>query len=130
MKKKPQGRIVCRHRFVRNVDRIRGYDKMKFFSVDGAFYRFMSTLWDVIKLNFLWILFSLPIVTFGAATVAAFSVTNKMVEDKEGYVAHQFVKAFRENWRQGIPLGLLFLFTSNVVYLDNELYRVPDSMAA
>lgn len=102
---------------------------MKFFSVDGAFYRFMSTLWDVIKLNFLWILFSLPIVTFGAATVAAFSVTNKMAEDKEGYVARQFVKAFRENWKQGIPLGLLFLFTCYVVYLDFELFRVTDSLA-
>lgn len=89
----------------------------------------MSTLWDVIKLNFLWILFSLPIVTFGAATVAAFSVTNKMAEDKEGYVARQFVKAFRENWKQGIPMGLLFLFTCYVVYLDFELFRVTDSLA-
>lgn len=89
----------------------------------------MSTLWDVIKLNFLWILFSLPIITFGAATVAAFSVTNKMAEDKEGYVAHQFVKAFRENWKQGIPMGLLFLFTCYVVYLDFELFRVTDSLA-
>ena len=91
---------------------------MKFFSVDGAFYRFMSSLWDVVKLNFLWILFSLPVITFGAATVAAFSVTHKMAEDREGYVGRQFLKAFRENWKQGIPLGLLFLFFCYVVYLD------------
>lgn len=41
---------------------------MKFFSVDGGLYKFISRLWDVIKLNFLWLLFSLPIVTMGAAT--------------------------------------------------------------
>ncbi len=101
---------------------------MKFFSVDSPFYKFMATLWEVIKLNLLWLLFSLPIVTFGGATVAAFSVTNKMAEDKEGYVGRQFVKAFKDNWKQGIPLGLLFLLACYVVYLDFELQRVTESM--
>lgn len=96
---------------------------MKFFSVDGGLYKFISRLWDVIKLNFLWLLFSLPIVTMGAATVAAYSVTLKMVDDAEGYVARQFVKAFKENLKQGIPLGLIFLFCSYVVYLDFELFQ-------
>lgn len=96
---------------------------MKFFSVDGALYKFLSRLWDMIKLNFLWLLFSLPIVTMGAATVAAYSVTLKMVDESEGYVARQFIKAFKENWKQGIPLGLLAIFCSYVVYLDFELFN-------
>lgn len=74
----------------------------------------------------MWLLFSLPIVTVGAATVAAYSVTLKMVDEQEGYVARQFVKAFKENWRQGIPMGLLALFCSYVVYLDFELQRVME----
>lgn len=97
---------------------------MRFFSVDGPLYKFLSTLWDVVVLNVLWILCSIPIVTMGAATVAVFSVTLKMVEDQEGYVARQFFKAFKQNLKQGIPLGLLFLFCCYVVYLDFELYRV------
>lgn len=99
---------------------------MKFFSVDGALYKFLSRLWDMVKLNFMWLLFSLPIVTVGAATVAAYSVTLKMVDEQEGYVARQFVKAFKENWRQGIPMGLLALFCSYAVYLDFELQRVAE----
>lgn len=99
---------------------------MKFFSVDGALYKFLTRLWDMIKLNFMWLLFSLPVVTVGAATVAAYSVTLKMVDEQEGYVARQFVKAFKENWRQGIPMGLLALFCSYVVYLDFELQRVME----
>ncbi|MDE5802781.1 MAG: DUF624 domain-containing protein [Lachnospiraceae bacterium] len=99
---------------------------MKFFSVDGALYKFLTRLWDMIKLNFMWLLFSLPVVTMGAATVAAYSVTLKMVDEQEGYVARQFVKAFKENWRQGIPMGLLALFCSYVVYLDFELQRVME----
>lgn len=99
---------------------------MKFFSVDGALYKFLTRLWDMIKLNLMWLLFSLPVVTVGAATVAAYSVTLKMVDEHEGYVARQFVKAFKENWRQGIPMGLLALFCSYVVYLDFELQRVME----
>lgn len=99
---------------------------MKFFSVDGALYKFLSRLWDMIKLNFMWLLFSLPIVTVGAATVAAYTVTLKMVDEQEGYVARQFVRAFKENWRQGIPMGLLALFCSYAVYLDFELQRVME----
>lgn len=99
---------------------------MKFFSVDGALYKFLTRLWDMIKLNFMWLLFSLPIVTVGAATVAAYTVTLKMVDEQEGYVARQFVKAFKENWRQGIPMGLLALVCSYAVYLDFELQRVTE----
>lgn len=101
---------------------------MKFFSVDGPLYKFLSTLWDVIKLNFLWLLFSLPVVTMGAATVAVFSVTNKMSEETEGYVGRQFVKAFKENWKQGVPMGLFFLLCAYVLYLDFEIYRVSESL--
>ena len=96
---------------------------MKFFSVDGGLYKFISRLWDMIKLNFLWLLFSLPIFTIGAATVAAYSVTLKMVDESEGYVGRQFIKAFKENWKQGIPLGMLGLLGAYVIYLDFELFN-------
>ena len=52
-----------------------------------------------------------------------------MAEDTEGYVGRQFIQGFRENWKQGIPMGLLALFCAYVVYLDFELHRVTDSMA-
>lgn len=72
---------------------------MKFFSVDSPLYRFLSKLLDVIRLNFLWILFSIPLVTIGASTVAALSVALKMADDEEGYIGRSFLKAFRENWK-------------------------------
>lgn len=101
---------------------------MNFFSVDGPLYKFMSTLWDVIKLNFLWLIFSLPIVTIGASTVAVFSVTNKMSEDNEGYVGKQFVAAFKKNLKQGIFMGLFCLLCAYVLYLDSEIYRLTQSL--
>lgn len=50
-----------------------------FFSIESPLYKFMNRLLDMIKLNFLWILCSLPIITMGAATTAAFTITLKMV---------------------------------------------------
>ena len=85
---------------------------MGFFKVDSPFYEFLRRFVDVIKLNFLWLIFCLPIVTIGASTVAVFSVTLKMVEDKEGYVGRDFIKAFKANIRQGIPLGLIAIISA------------------
>lgn len=96
---------------------------MNFFSPDGAVYKFMRNLTDLLKINFLWILCSLPIVTLGGATIAAFEVTMKMSEDEEGYVARQFLKSFKENIKNGIPYGLLLILCPYVVWLDFHLFN-------
>ena len=99
---------------------------MDFFSVDGKLFQFLRRLTDMLKINFLWLLCSLPIVTFGASTVAAFDVTMKMVDETEGYVGRQFIKAFKANLKNGIPLGLLFLIGLYALYLEFQLAMIPD----
>ena len=99
---------------------------MKLFSVDGPLYHFFSRLLDMIKLNFLWLLFSLPVITIGASTAAAFSVTLKMVDEREGYIAKQFWSAFKANLKQGIPTGLLNLFFAYALYLDFQLFHAVE----
>jgi len=99
---------------------------MKLFSIDGPLYNFFSRLLDMIKLNVLWFLFSLPIVTIGASTAAAFAVTLKMVDEREGYIAKQFWTAFKANLKQGIPTGLLNLFFVYALYLDFQLFHAVE----
>lgn len=96
---------------------------MKFFSVDSPLYRFLSKLLDVIKLNFLWILFSIPLITIGASTVAAMSVALKMADDEEGYIGRGFLKAFRENWKQGTVLWLITAAAAYAIYLDFQFFE-------
>lgn len=96
---------------------------MKFFSVDSPLYKFISTLWEIVKLNFFWLVFSLPVVTIGASTTAAFSVGLKMADGSEGYIFKAFLEAFKENWKKGIPLGLLNLLIAYAAYLDFELFN-------
>ena len=99
---------------------------MKLFSIDGPLYNFFSRLLDMIKLNILWFLFSLPVVTIGASTAAAFSITLKMVDEREGYIVKQFWNAFKANLKQGIPTGLLNLFFVYALYLDFQLFHAVE----
>ena len=96
---------------------------MKIFSPDGIIYKLMQGLWNFLKLNFLWMLFSLPVITLGGATIAAFDVCMKMQAGEEGYVGRDFVASFRKNFKTGIPYGLLFLLCCYVVWLDFSLFE-------
>lgn len=94
---------------------------MKFFNTESGFYKFISRFWDIVKLNFLWLICSLPIITIGVSTIAAYTITLKMVEDKEGYVARSFFKAFKDNFKQGMAIGPISIVFIIAVYLDFHL---------
>lgn len=96
---------------------------MKFFGPDSGFYKFMQTLTDLLKINFLWMLCSLPIVTLGGATIAAFDVAMKLEAQQEGNVGRQFLASFRANFKNGIPYGLLLLLCGYVSWLDFSLFN-------
>lgn len=100
---------------------------MKFFSIDSPFYKFISKLWDIVQLNFFWLLCCIPVVTAGASTVAACSVALKMAEDTEGYIARSFFKAFKENIKGGSLLGILSLVAAYAVYLDFQFWNATES---
>jgi len=100
---------------------------MKFFSVDGPLYKFLCKLWLTLKLNFFWILFSLPIITIGASTVAAYSVGLKIVRDEEGHIFRQFVKAFKQNFWQGTAAWILNVIVAFAIYYDFQLAEAVES---
>ena len=94
---------------------------MKLFSIESPLFKFFDRLWDLIKLNFFWLICSLPLVTIGASTAAAFSITLHMADDTEGYIVKPFFKAFKENLKKGIPMGIIFLIGGYALYLLFQL---------
>lgn len=100
---------------------------MKFFSVDGPLYKFLSKLWIALKLNFCWVLFSLPIITIGASTVAAYSVGLKVVRDEEGHIFRSFAKAFKDNFVQGTIAWIINVFALFAIYYDFQLSGAVES---
>ncbi|RDW18850.1 YesL family protein [Oceanobacillus chungangensis] len=79
--------------------------------IDGPVYRLLSRVVELILLNILFILCSLPIVTIGASITALFSITLKMVRNEEGGIISGFWAAFKKNFKQSTVMwGFLILF--------------------
>ncbi len=105
---------------------------MGLFNINGGFAKFMNKLLDVFWLNILWIICSLPIVTIGASTCAAYYVALKMVDDEEGYVGKMFFKAFKQDFKQGTIMWcitapccyLLYLAWQVAVKADNSTLAI------
>lgn len=124
-----------------------------FFSMESPFYKFMSRLADMLKLNVLWLFMSgvaemfmiqlvlafsglgkyqlvsyLPLVMTGAATTAAFNITLKMVDEQEGYIAKAYFKAYRENLKKGTVIGIISLVAIYAIWLDFQLFNVTEQL--
>jgi len=81
-----------------------------FFSIDGAFYKYGSMLADVMIISLLWIVFSLPIITAGASTTAAYYVFTKRVVNNDGYLFRDFWKSYKQNmWMSVRVWGLVLV---------------------
>lgn len=77
--------------------------------MDHVIIRILSRIWDIILLNLLWILTSLPIITIGASTTALYSMTLKMVVDEEGGIIKCYFKAWKENFKKSTILWMLLM---------------------
>lgn len=100
----------------------------KFFSFDSSFYRFATRIADIMILNVLWIICSIPIVTIGASTTAVYYVCLKMAKDEETNIVKSFFKSFKENMKQGTILWLLFVTVSGILGVSfYYLFKVSES---
>ena len=96
---------------------------MNIFNSDGWFSRFFGTLGDIIIVNILFILCSIPIVTMGASMSAMyFTLLKKQRTGENGGVVKLFFKGFKDNFKQSTISWLLFLLISFIFTLDFNLF--------
>ena len=88
------------------------------FNYDNPFWRFIGKFCDVMILNVLWVLCSIPVVTMGASTTAVYYVTLKLVRDEEGPTIRSFFKSFKENFRQATIIWLIMLAAGSLLGFD------------
>lgn len=81
---------------------------MKFFSYDSPIMSFLSKVADLLFLNILTLIFSIPLITIGAATTAAHYTALK-IHREEGHVWSSFWKSFKENLGQSTGIWLIFV---------------------
>lgn len=88
------------------------------FNPDSWFMRYGAKLWDIMWINVLVIVCSLPVITLGASLTAMHYVMLKIVRDEENGVTKAFFKAFAQNFKQaavmelGLAAAVYLLLTS------------------
>lgn len=93
-----------------------------FFNYDNDIWRFVGRLADIMVLNLLWILFSLPIVTFGISTTALYYCTLKIVKDEDDGNIRMFLRSFKKNWKEGLIIWLILLPILLILILDHRFF--------
>lgn len=95
----------------------------KLFNFESPLIRFLSRLGDLMILNLLFLLTSVPLVTIGASWTALYCVTLKMVREEEGSIPGSFFRSFRQNFRQATLLWLGVLALAALLVLDLWVLR-------
>lgn len=89
-----------------------------FFSMDNKFFSIMTRIADLLILNFLFLICSMPIITIGASATALYSITLKMTTNDETYMFKGFIKAFKDNFKSSTTVWLIFSAIGLVISID------------
>jgi len=93
----------------------------------------MSVLWkvsDLVFINILYIICCLPIVTIGAATTALYYTTLKLTEDRGSSAIKSFLKAFKDNFKQGTIIWMILLLAGLLLVADYFILNMMGGYAA
>ena len=88
------------------------------FNYDNPVWRFIGKLGDLIILNILWIVCSIPVFTAGASTTAVYYVTLKLVRDEDDSTIRSFFRSFKSNFKQATAIWLILLAAGIVLGFD------------
>ena len=93
------------------------------FNYDNPIWRFVGRIWDLFILNLLWVLCSLPIVTFGASTTAMYYCTMKITRDRDsGGVLSMFFHSFKDNLLQSTIIWVIMAFVGGILLFDIRFF--------
>ena len=100
------------------MERDRGGLLNSIFSLDNSVMRFFSRVYDLAVLNIIFITCCIPVVTIGASITALYSITLKMVRNEEPHIIRGFLKAFKENLKQGSIIGIIATIITAFIIID------------
>ena len=87
----------------------RGELIMDIFNYNGKLYNFLNKFWNLVWISVLWIVCSIPIVTIGASSCAAYYSMVKNVRHNEDRATRDFFKSFKANFKQATVMTIIFI---------------------
>lgn len=85
-----------------------------------------NNIFDCICLSVLWVIFSLPVVTMGAAASAVYATVYRHLRRKEGYLWQTFWMTFKDNIRHSLGTWLIAIFVLAILTLDALVFRTME----
>jgi len=82
---------------------------MKIFDIESPLMQFLGKVADLMIINILAFICSLPVITAGPALTAAHYVCLKMVRKEDSYIVRSYFKSFKENFKQATIIWLIIL---------------------
>ena len=100
-------------------------------SMDNVVMRVLNKLTDILVLNILFVVCSLPIFTIGASMTAMYTVSLRSVRYGDGYVCRTFFAAFKRNFKQSTAAWLMILGIGLLLFFDLRFWGImKDRMPA
>ncbi|MBS6766004.1 MAG: YesL family protein [Clostridium sp.] len=99
-----------------------------FFSAEGKFFSITSRIIDMVGITFLWIIGCIPIVTILTSTSSMYHTTVKCIRYERGKVFEEFKEAYKKNFKQGVPLTVLYGIIGAVIgFIDYRVFAIMQS---
>lgn len=90
-----------------------------FFRIDGPFYKISMFVYYIFTLSFIWLIFSIPLITIGASTTALFYVIGKLIrEENIESIPSAFWKSFKLNIKQAIIIWVIIMLVLYLIYFN------------
>lgn len=90
----------------------------KILNYDNPVMSFLTFLGKIILLNFMWILFSIPVVTIGASTTALYKVMFSIIAKNDSFPFKTFVVTFKKEFKNSTKVWLAMVLGICVFSFD------------
>ena len=91
------------------------------FNYDNGFFRAVNKMVDGLWVSILWMLFSIPIITFGASTTAFYYAVHKSLRGDRGYIWRCFWSSFKSNFKQTTKIWLMMMVIFAFLFVDSRI---------
>ena len=99
---------------------------MNFFVIDSPVMKFLGRVGDILVLNLIFVVTSLPVITIGTAVSALYTVAMKLVRGEDLAIIKEYCKAYKRNFKPATICWLIMAMAGVLLFVDFRFVAVFD----
>ena len=97
---------------------------MNIFVIDSPVMRFLGRVGDILLLNIVFVVTSIPVITIGTALSALYTVAMKLVRGEDPAIIKEYLKAYKRNFKPATICWLFMAVIGVLLFVDFRLVAV------